>query len=641
MRGTAAENALAREASRGDERALGKIYRDYHQPLYRFCLAIVGDPQDAQDALQNTMVKMLRALPGEKRSIALKPWLYRIAHNESVDLLRRRRPDVSLEASESRLGEELATHVETRQRLRQLIADLSALPERQRETLLMREAGGLSFDEIGFALETSPAVARQTLYEARLGLRQMDAGREMECEIVTKALSDGDGRVRRRRDIRAHLRDCGHCRRFAEEIDSRANALAAISPLPAVAAAAMLQGLLGGGAVAGAGGIGGVAGGIAVKSVGTATLLKGVAAVAVVAAIGIGGADRAGLIQIGGGNSGSNAPTGNKSTGATGAVAPSGGTSASSSTRSSGASARRSQSRTAPVRGRGADRAVHSARGASRSASAGDTAASEAPTPTPPAVEHPHGRGHIKQTPAAAAHGQETAASHKPEKTESSSGSEPGSGKSKSAEHPAHPTHPATPATSSPPAAAEPESKSPPGKPSKWRLTAAARLRFWSVPEPARHRGSNGGGTMDFKSKIAVLAGALALVLPSAALAQGVEYAPAPPEHPTHPAHPAPGPKASLPEKAKAYGVYCRGFSKKHVKGEKGTPFSRCVTAMAKATTNDNTTTREACRGLSKKHVEGAKGTPFSRCVVAAARAKKAQGARSWRRPVVWSSPNG
>jgi hypothetical protein len=46
---------------------------------------------------------------------------------------------------------------------------------------------------------------------------------------------------------------------------------------------------------------------------------------------------------------------------------------------------------------------------------------------------------------------------------------------------------------------------------------------------------------------------------------------------------------------------------------------------MAKATTNDDTTPREACRGFSKKHVEGVKGTPFSRCVVAAAQAKKAQ----------------
>ena len=129
---------------------------------------------------------------------------------------------------------------------------------------------------------------------------------------------------------------------------------------------------------------------------------------------------------------------------------------------------------------------------------------------------------------------------------------------------------------------------------------------------------------MSFKSKIAVLAGMLMLVLaPSAALAQGVVYTPGPPYHPAHPPHPTPGPKASLPEKAKAYGVYCRGFSKKHVKGEKGTPFSRCVTAMAKAASNGDTTPRKACRGFSKKHVKGAKGTPFSRCVVAAAQAKK------------------
>jgi RNA polymerase sigma factor (sigma-70 family) len=468
---------LAREASRGDERALEKIYRDYHQPLYRFCLAIVGNPQDAQDALQNTMVKMLRALPGEERSIALKPWLYRIAHNESIDLLRKRRPEVALEAGEPRVGEELAVQVETRQRLRQLIADLSALPERQRETLLMREAAGLSFEEIGEALETSPAVARQTLYEARLGLREMDAGREMECEAVTKALSDGDGRVRRRRDIRAHLRDCDHCRHFAEEIDSRSNALAAISPLPAVAAAAMLQGLIGGGtaggvaAGAGASGAGGILGGAAVKTVGTATLLKGVATVAVVAAIGAGAADRTGLIHIGG-DSGSQGRAG-AGTGAEPAATPADGGPARPSAKSR-AAAGSSLSKAALVRRAHADRAVGSARGASHPTSAGTPAAAE-PSPTSagggksaaPAVEHPHGRGHAKQTPAAAAHGQETAASHEPEKTGGQGASEPGSDKSQGAEHPAHPTHPATPATPSPPpAAAEPEAK-PPGKPPK------------------------------------------------------------------------------------------------------------------------------------------------------------------------------
>jgi len=128
---------------------------------------------------------------------------------------------------------------------------------------------------------------------------------------------------------------------------------------------------------------------------------------------------------------------------------------------------------------------------------------------------------------------------------------------------------------------------------------------------------------MKIKTRIAVLSGAAALMLtPAAAFAVGPEYAP---EHPTHPTHPTPGPKSPLPAKAKAYGVYCRqqGFSKKHVAGQKGTPFSQCVTAMAKAATPPEETAKAACKGFSKVHVKGQKGTPFSRCVVAAAQVKK------------------
>jgi hypothetical protein len=81
----------------------------------------------------------------------------------------------------------------------------------------------------------------------------------------------------------------------------------------------------------------------------------------------------------------------------------------------------------------------------------------------------------------------------------------------------------------------------------------------------------------------------------------------------------APGPTATAETKAKAYGKHCQGQSKKHVAGQKGTPFSQCVTAMAKvATGKANPTT--ACKTLSKKHVAGQKGTPYSRCVVAAAK---------------------
>ena len=84
---------------------------------------------------------------------------------------------------------------------------------------------------------------------------------------------------------------------------------------------------------------------------------------------------------------------------------------------------------------------------------------------------------------------------------------------------------------------------------------------------------------------------------------------------PTRPANRRPGPKAGLPAKAKAYGRYCQGKSKKHVEGEKGTEFSRCVTNMAQAATHKSMAPGQVCKGESKKHVKGKKGTEFSRCV--------------------------
>ncbi|MGN6203249.1 MAG: RNA polymerase sigma factor, partial [Solirubrobacterales bacterium] len=295
------DERLTKRAVTGDERAFAAIFQRYHQSLYRFSLAIVGNPHDAQEALQNTMIKVLRALPGEERQIDLKPWLYRIAHNESIDLLRRRRESSELDVEQVAPGYGLAEDAATRERLRRLLTDMRELPERQREVLVMREMAGLDFDEIGSALDTSGAVARQTLYEARQSLRQMEEGREMSCATVTKALSDGDGRVTRRRDVRAHLRNCVHCQAFREEIKSRQHDLAALAPLPALAATGMLQGLIGGshGGAAAGGSLATTLGGGAAKTIGASAAAKGVATVAVVAAIGVTAADRSGVIHLG------------------------------------------------------------------------------------------------------------------------------------------------------------------------------------------------------------------------------------------------------------------------------------------------------------------------------------------------------
>jgi hypothetical protein len=142
---------------------------------------------------------------------------------------------------------------------------------------------------------------------------------------------------------------------------------------------------------------------------------------------------------------------------------------------------------------------------------------------------------------------------------------------------------------------------------------------------------------MKLRMKLAVLLGALVLAaVPAMALASGPPSDPGSqgqgkgsqntPEKPeSNKPDETPGPKAPLPEKAKAYGVDCKEQSRKHVKGEKGTPFSQCVTAMARAANDENVTPSQACKEMSRKHVKGEKGTPFSRCVVAAAQLQKEQ----------------
>lgn len=442
------DDRLALRATKGDRRAFAAIYRRYHQDLYRYCLAIVGNSQDAQDALQNMMVKVLGALPGEQRKIELKPWLYRIAHNESIDLLRRRRETGEFDPESAIAGPGLADQVELRERLQRLVADLDQLPERQREVLVMRELAGLDFAEIGAALGTSPAVARQTLYEARLGLRQMDEGREMSCEKVTKALSDGDGRVARRRDLRAHLRSCASCRRFREEINGRERDLAALAPLPAVVGAGLLHSLLGGGHGAGGSGLAGALGGGAAKSIGGAAALKGVATVAVVAAIGVTAADRGGLVHLGLPGDGSSQATREQQSTQRGHGA---GQATQAPVMPVAADAIRSRTRDESHIG-----TPHAAKSIGGKA-AGSKAAAEA-TPAPASEgssdTYPHGRGHEKQHPSSSAHGQQTATTHKAS-VHASAGTQG---------HPAHPPKPSHPPHPSNPSAENGPSSSPPGE---------------------------------------------------------------------------------------------------------------------------------------------------------------------------------
>jgi RNA polymerase sigma factor (sigma-70 family) len=253
------------QAVRGSAAAFTAVYERHHRALYRYCRSLLGDDEDARDALQSTMTRAFAALRFEERDFELRPWLFRIAHNEAVSRLRQRRDAVEPNVVETLSTDSLAQAVEVRERLAQLRADLQDLTERQRAALVMRELSGLGHAEIAAVLGGSPQTVKQTIFEARSALHECAEGRAMSCAEVQRTLSDRDGRVRRGRRMRAHLRACCSCRDFEAALAERPARLAALAPAPPTAAAAMwLSRLL---SAFGGSGAGGVGGALATKTV--------------------------------------------------------------------------------------------------------------------------------------------------------------------------------------------------------------------------------------------------------------------------------------------------------------------------------------------------------------------------------------
>jgi RNA polymerase sigma factor (sigma-70 family) len=254
---------LRARATRGDDAAFAVLFQRHHQELYRFCRSILRHEEDARDAVQSAMTKAFAALQTEERDFELRPWLFRIAHNEAISILRARRPAEDLDAVPDAGTDSLEQTVADRERLAQLRTDLLDLPARQRAALVLRELSGLSHEEIAEVLESTPRSVKQTIFEARTALHECAEGRAMACDAVQRALSDGDGRVLRGRRLRSHVSSCAACGAFAAQLHERPADLAALAPpLPLAAAAALAAKVLGGAkgaALGGAGAAGGAA----------------------------------------------------------------------------------------------------------------------------------------------------------------------------------------------------------------------------------------------------------------------------------------------------------------------------------------------------------------------------------------------
>ncbi|TAJ52096.1 MAG: sigma-70 family RNA polymerase sigma factor [Nevskiaceae bacterium] len=135
----------------GDAAALAELYRRFSDGLYRYFLRCTDSPDQAADCLQDVFVSLARQRASYRASGVFRHWLFRIAHNRAVTLIRRHRPEDSLESVESRLPaspDDPAALAESADQTRLLWVALRQLSEEQRQVVLLRWEGELPLEQI-------------------------------------------------------------------------------------------------------------------------------------------------------------------------------------------------------------------------------------------------------------------------------------------------------------------------------------------------------------------------------------------------------------------------------------------------------------------------------------------------------------
>ncbi|MDY7078138.1 MAG: sigma-70 family RNA polymerase sigma factor [Chloroflexota bacterium] len=173
---------LAQRAREGDSDAFEEIFRIYHTRIYNYVYRLVGNADDAQDLTQDSFLKAYRSLTRGAQPANLSAWLYRIASNTCLDMLRRRRlihwqPLENLLAvlhiAGDRSPEEQVLHSERQAEQRAEVERvLAQLPPRYRMYLILREREGFSYQEIASITGDSLDTVKVTLYRARERARQ-------------------------------------------------------------------------------------------------------------------------------------------------------------------------------------------------------------------------------------------------------------------------------------------------------------------------------------------------------------------------------------------------------------------------------------------------------------------------------------
>ncbi|MCX6020340.1 MAG: sigma-70 family RNA polymerase sigma factor [Chloroflexi bacterium] len=180
------EPELIQRAQERDEPTLSYIYEAHHDRVYRYILARTGKPEDAEDLTTDVFIKMLDGLAGfQWRGVTLSAWLFRVAHNMTVDFLRRRnrRPEhVALPFNLWDEGCDTPAEVEKPLTLQEVAAAVGRLSPAQQEVIHLRFAAGFTVLETAQTLGKNQGAVKVLQYNAIMALRRMFRGQAQTAD---------------------------------------------------------------------------------------------------------------------------------------------------------------------------------------------------------------------------------------------------------------------------------------------------------------------------------------------------------------------------------------------------------------------------------------------------------------------------
>ncbi len=219
---------------RGNQAAYEALVGRYHARILGFTKHMLSSKEDAEDVTQESFAAAYSAMIADERPINVKPWLYRIARNRSLNHMRRQSA-IGVDDFDHHVanyGRTTEDEVSQREDLRQLMTDVRELPESQRTALLLREIDALSYDQIAEAMETTVPSIKSLLVRARGGLAEAAEARQISCDEVRIELAEvAEGLTKLSPPVRRHTRECERCKGFQATLKQNNKALAMLLPV--------------------------------------------------------------------------------------------------------------------------------------------------------------------------------------------------------------------------------------------------------------------------------------------------------------------------------------------------------------------------------------------------------------------------